>query len=182
MNQADQLGPINPNFIPFSKTIYIIYIERRPPPYINKASGFQIQICSHNFATHSYLERKMAKAMIASQPLLSNHSFPVIKPYTLTSPLSPFRFFRPQQPLLSPLISTTTPFSLSPNRRNCSLTRPAARRKPTFVDSTDFSNDGDSNVRRLLQVLLWGAEAVYILWLFLLPYAPVSFNRYFMFN
>ncbi|KAA0049627.1 putative transmembrane protein [Cucumis melo var. makuwa] len=114
----------------------------------------------------------MAKAMIASQPLLCNLSFPVIKPFALTSPLSPFRFFRPQQPLLSPLISTPTPFSLSPNRRNCSLTRPAARKKPTFVDSADFSNEGNSDVRRLLQILLWGAEAVYILWLFLLPYAP----------
>lgn len=32
-------------------------------------------------------------------------------------------------------------------------------------------NDG---ARKLLQVILWIAEAVYIVWLFLLPYAPVS--------
>ncbi|XP_043692175.1 uncharacterized protein LOC122642679 isoform X2 [Telopea speciosissima] len=36
--------------------------------------------------------------------------------------------------------------------------------------------DGDSNGirRRSLQFLLWAAEGVYILWLFLLPYAPMS--------
>ncbi|XP_038885655.1 uncharacterized protein LOC120075963 isoform X2 [Benincasa hispida] len=114
----------------------------------------------------------MATAMIASQALLCNHSFPVIKPYTLTSSVSPFRFCRPQQPLLSPSISTPTPFSPSPNRRFCSLSRPAARRKPTLMDSAGLSDEGDSDVRRLLRILLWATEAVYILWLFILPYAP----------
>lgn len=32
----------------------------------------------------------------------------------------------------------------------------------------------NDDVRKLLQVNLWIAEAVYIVWLFLLPYAPVS--------
>lgn len=32
----------------------------------------------------------------------------------------------------------------------------------------------DDDVRKLLQVFLWVAEGVYIIWLFLLPYAPVS--------
>ncbi|KAF8407826.1 hypothetical protein HHK36_006962 [Tetracentron sinense] len=32
--------------------------------------------------------------------------------------------------------------------------------------------EGDENTRRALQILLWTAEGVYILWLFLLPYAP----------
>lgn len=41
-----------------------------------------------------------------------------------------------------------------------------------MVDSAGFSDEGDSDVRRVLQILLWAAEAVYILWLFLLPYAP----------
>jgi hypothetical protein len=34
----------------------------------------------------------------------------------------------------------------------------------------------------LLQAALWGAEAAYIIWLFLLPYAPVrTEHKYFLF-
>lgn len=35
------------------------------------------------------------------------------------------------------------------------------------------------DVRKLLQRILWTAEAVYIVWLFLLPYAPVSIALFF---
>ncbi|KAF5467637.1 hypothetical protein F2P56_011869 [Juglans regia] len=49
----------------------------------------------------------------------------------------------------------------------------AARRKPATVVSSS-ADEGDDNTRRLLQIILWMAEGVYILWLFLLPYAPVS--------
>ncbi|XVF03420.1 hypothetical protein REPUB_Repub04eG0259900 [Reevesia pubescens] len=45
----------------------------------------------------------------------------------------------------------------------------ASRRKSTVMTSTE---DGDGSLRRVLQLALWTAEAVYILWLFLLPYAP----------
>lgn len=45
----------------------------------------------------------------------------------------------------------------------------AAPQKPTT--STE---ELDDNVRKVLQVFLWTAEGVYILWLFLLPYAPVG--------
>lgn len=38
----------------------------------------------------------------------------------------------------------------------------------------DVSAEGADGTRALLQAALWGAEAAYILWLFLLPYAPVS--------
>ncbi|KAK7407561.1 hypothetical protein VNO78_09514 [Psophocarpus tetragonolobus] len=41
----------------------------------------------------------------------------------------------------------------------------SARRQPS-------SQDRQVNFRRVLQIALWLAEAVYILWLFLLPYAP----------
>ncbi|EOA24362.1 hypothetical protein CARUB_v10017601mg [Capsella rubella] len=44
-----------------------------------------------------------------------------------------------------------------------------ARRKPETA--TVEVEDDDSN-RRIVRYLLWSAEAVYILWLFLLPYAP----------
>lgn len=45
-----------------------------------------------------------------------------------------------------------------------------ARRKP----ETATVEVEDDSLRRIVRYLLWTAEAVYILWLFLLPYAPVS--------
>jgi len=50
----------------------------------------------------------------------------------------------------------------------------AGRRKPTDLATSSSENEGDENLRRVLQIGLWGAEVVYILWLFLLPYAPVG--------
>ncbi|ESW29589.1 hypothetical protein PHAVU_002G082500 [Phaseolus vulgaris] len=43
----------------------------------------------------------------------------------------------------------------------------SARRKPILS-----SEEGEDNLRRVLRISLWVAEGVYILWLFLLPYAP----------
>ncbi|GMH01877.1 hypothetical protein Nepgr_003716 [Nepenthes gracilis] len=40
------------------------------------------------------------------------------------------------------------------------------------VGSDRSTQDGGDNVRKLLQLVLWVMEGVYILWLFLLPYAP----------
>ena len=48
-----------------------------------------------------------------------------------------------------------------------------ASRRKTNVTATTSSED-DDNLRRVLQFLLWVAEGVYILYLFLLPYAPVT--------
>ena len=48
-----------------------------------------------------------------------------------------------------------------------------ASRRKTNVTATSSSED-DDNLRRVLQFLLWVAEGVYILYLFLLPYAPVT--------
>uniref|UniRef100_A0A2P2JXY7 Uncharacterized protein LOC105642006 isoform X2 n=1 Tax=Rhizophora mucronata TaxID=61149 RepID=A0A2P2JXY7_RHIMU len=49
----------------------------------------------------------------------------------------------------------------------------SARRKPTVVSNAAVSSEeGNDNVRKVLQVILWVAEGIYILWLFLLPYAP----------
>jgi len=44
----------------------------------------------------------------------------------------------------------------------------SVRRKPVLS-----SEEGEDNLRRVLRIALWVAEGVYILWLFLLPYAPV---------
>lgn len=79
--------------------------------------------------------------------------------------------------------ATISSQSLPPvqKQRRVHLTRTvvchAARRKPTVAaDASKASAEGNDNVRRVLQIVLWAAEAVYILWLFLLPYAPVRFN------
>ena len=50
----------------------------------------------------------------------------------------------------------------------------ATQRKPTAA--AEEEEDLDGNLRRVLQVLLWVAEGIYILWLFLLPFAPVSIS------
>lgn len=56
-------------------------------------------------------------------------------------------------------------------------------------NSTSTSNEGggsgmelDDNFRKFIQIVLWIAEAVYVLWLFLLPYAPVRFHFYEILN
>jgi hypothetical protein len=51
------------------------------------------------------------------------------------------------------------------------------RRKPPTVPNTNTissAEEGDDNARKVVQIILWVVEGVYILWLFLLPYAPVS--------
>lgn len=48
----------------------------------------------------------------------------------------------------------------------------AAPRKSSSATSSTPIPEDDGNLRRALQFLLWTAEGIYILWLFLLPYAP----------
>lgn len=71
------------------------------------------------------------------------------------------------------------------HRHSLNVSNQFSRRLPfhqKFISSitTAASGGGGSmselndDVRKLLQVSLWIAEAVYIIWLFLLPYAPVS--------
>ncbi|KAK4263774.1 hypothetical protein QN277_029147 [Acacia crassicarpa] len=47
----------------------------------------------------------------------------------------------------------------------------ATRRKST-VPAASSGEEGDDNTRRILQIVLWIAEGIYIGWLFLLPFAP----------
>lgn len=66
--------------------------------------------------------------------------------------------------------------------------RLGTHRKSNSITTAATSGGGDSvselddNVRKLLQALLWTAEGVYIIWLFLLPYAPVSIHFSFWFG
>ncbi|GMP58828.1 hypothetical protein CsSME_00022352 [Camellia sinensis var. sinensis] len=53
----------------------------------------------------------------------------------------------------------------------------ARRNSPTTASAQPLpEGDGDGNLRRVLQFSLWVAEGIYILWLFLLPYAPSKFS------
>nr|GEW05628.1 monocarboxylate transporter 6 like [Tanacetum cinerariifolium] len=52
-----------------------------------------------------------------------------------------------------------------------SLISSATRRTSTTADDVSVT-EIDDNLRKALQFLLWAAEGVYIVWLFLLPYAP----------
>jgi hypothetical protein len=42
------------------------------------------------------------------------------------------------------------------------------------TNTISSAEEGDDNARKVVQIILWVVEGVYILWLFLLPYAPVS--------
>lgn len=67
-------------------------------------------------------------------------------------------------PRLPPVVPTHSPF------RSCTSICRSFREEQSLSTSDD---DDDVVQRRVLKIVLWGAEAVYILWLFLLPYAPV---------
>ena len=59
----------------------------------------------------------------------------------------------------------------------------ATRRKSSGGATTEAPiSEEDGNVRRFLQLILWAAEGVYILWLFLLPYAPVCAQQIYCFH
>ena len=53
---------------------------------------------------------------------------------------------------------------------------PSPRARAPFAAKRrgEVAAEAADGTRALLQAALWGAEAAYILWLFLLPYAPVS--------
>ncbi|KAG5016867.1 hypothetical protein AAZX31_08G254600 [Glycine max] len=81
----------------------------------------------------------------------------------------------PQLQNRTPLSSTHRFFSAIPKAKRgvsgthlCLASRAKAKPTPSSVEQ-----ESDDNFRkRVLQIALWVAEGVYILWLFLLPYAP----------
>lgn len=78
-----------------------------------------------------------------------------------------------QRLALAAMDAKTRPLnSIINTKRDCKLRKIACRAVPQKPTSSD--EDLDGNIRRVLQTLLWVAEGVYILWLFLLPYAPVG--------
>ncbi|WJX57817.1 hypothetical protein P8452_43339 [Trifolium repens] len=94
---------------------------------------------------------------LASKSSLYHPQWHILKPIQ-----TPFSSFTNSLSSVKPLISNTRRTHL------CS----AGRRKPTDIAKSSSVKEEDDNLRRILQIGLWGAEVVYILWLFLLPYAP----------
>ncbi|KAK8487326.1 hypothetical protein V6N13_099683 [Hibiscus sabdariffa] len=105
-------------------------------------------------------------ALLATQPLLCHCQthFSALPRPTAFSFIPPSLSLSHPQPILYPCKPwSTTPFS-TPIHIVCRATR----RKSTALEGSHR----DDRLRRVLQLALWTAEAVYILWLFLLPYAP----------
>lgn len=105
--------------------------------------------------------------------------------FTSLKPLKVFNFKTPA------LLSQGRPNGVAFNaddhkkRHNLSFSATSARRLGTHRKSISITtaatsrgggsmSELDDNVRKLLQAFLWIAEGVYVIWLFLLPYAPVS--------
>ncbi|GMJ04738.1 hypothetical protein like AT3G25805 [Hibiscus trionum] len=110
-------------------------------------------------------------ALLATQPLLCQTNFSAFSRPTSFSCIPPSLSLSlslsHSQPSLYPCKPWhTTPFSIL---HSTPIVCRASRRKSTALSST---SEGSHRLRRVLQLALWTAEAVYILWLFLLPYAP----------
>ncbi|KAK6132050.1 hypothetical protein DH2020_034214 [Rehmannia glutinosa] len=118
----------------------------------------------------------------AGLTLCSTRSPPPVRNFTSLKPLKIFNF---RDPILR-FEARQKGFAFNADDRkkgNLSVSaisawRLGTRRKSIAIKTAASSGGGgsvselDDNVRKLLQALLWVAEGVYIIWLFLLPYAP----------
>ncbi|KAG4109461.1 hypothetical protein ERO13_A13G053600v2 [Gossypium hirsutum] len=110
----------------------------------------------------------MAMAVLATQSLLcQTHcwALPRPTPFNSNPPPLPSRYPCKHHGETWPTTSFSTLHSMP-------IVCRASRRKSTALSSISEGSDQDGPLRRVLQLSLWAAEAVYILWLFLLPYAP----------
>jgi hypothetical protein len=87
----------------------------------------------------------------------------------LAPPATPYR--AAAWPMVSPGWSPTRT-APSPRRAGARAAPPPCAAKRGGGGGEASSSDGEGT-RVLLQAALWSAEAAYIIWLFLLPYAPV---------
>ncbi|KAL1807018.1 hypothetical protein ACET3Z_030086 [Daucus carota] len=88
------------------------------------------------------------------------HSSPLLKHPTHFAPLS---------------YSSSSAFSSTPKLKHLEKDKHScckATRRKSISGEEGGLDDEDGSVRRVLQFVLWAAEGVYIVWLFLLPYAP----------
>ena len=127
---------------------------------------------SENRAT-KVRERKpetTSSAMAAYQALLcSNRSFLPTKPIFHRPKNLTTRFSLLHDKTLLPKSLKTPKLNLEFRFSTDKLICHATPQKPSAA-----MEELDDNLRKVIQALLWVAEGVYILWLFLLPYAPVS--------
>ncbi|KAK6921762.1 hypothetical protein RJ641_012269 [Dillenia turbinata] len=108
-----------------------------------------------------------------SQALICNSSF---FPKWIPSQVNPRRQLVKEGPLVPGKsvafqvkhTDTRILFLRSRNSTSASFSASVSKTKQPLSSDDDI----DDNLRRLLQTLLWSAEGIYILWLFLLPYAP----------
>lgn len=130
---------------------------------------------------HAVSEMMMTTATVtttASSPALicSNYAFLSSKPLPAKSSFHLSQLRRPRF-LNNASISRNCFFekTLVPKQKDLksrSISCDFSRRKSTVLP-TSSAEEGDDNIRRVLQVALWVAEGVYVVWLFLLPFAPV---------
>ncbi|KAG8473308.1 hypothetical protein CXB51_035404 [Gossypium anomalum] len=110
----------------------------------------------------------MAMAVLVTQALLCQthcRALPRPTPFNSNPPPLPSRYPCKHHGETWP----TTSFSIL---HSMPIVCCASRRKSTALSSSSEGSDQDGPLPRVLQLSLWAAEAVYILWLFLLPYAP----------
>ncbi|BAT98915.1 hypothetical protein VIGAN_10028000 [Vigna angularis var. angularis] len=98
--------------------------------------------------------------------------------------LPPFLSLKPlprKSPLHLPKLPNRRPLHQADNSTRCFSPVVIKAKRGVSVTQLCFSSrrksilsseEGEDNLRRVLQITLWVAEGVYILWLFLLPYAP----------
>ncbi|KAE8671344.1 hypothetical protein F3Y22_tig00111983pilonHSYRG00201 [Hibiscus syriacus] len=109
-------------------------------------------------------------ALLVTQSFLCQTHFSALPRPTPFSSIPPSLSLSHPQPGLYPYKPCpTTPFSI---HQSMPIVCRASRRKSTALSSTSEGSHQYDRLRRVLQLALWTAEAVYILWLFLLPYAP----------
>ncbi|KAL0424771.1 UNVERIFIED_CONTAM: hypothetical protein Sradi_1011900 [Sesamum radiatum] len=122
--------------------------------------------------------------MLSSALTLCSTSSPPLRNFT---PLKPSRILKLRNPvLLLERRPKGVAFSIDDQDKSFDPSVFTARvprlgTHPKFISTTAAATSGgggsvselDDNVRKLLQALLWIAEGVYIIWLFLLPYAPI---------
>ncbi|XP_022776981.1 uncharacterized protein LOC111318395 [Durio zibethinus] len=116
-------------------------------------------------------------ALIATQPLLCNTRCPIVPrpaPFNPNPPslsLSHPHLYPCKHPCKTWLATSFSILHTPKPLHSTAIVCHSSRRKSTAMVSTSEEGE-DGSLRRVFQVALWAAEAVYILWLFLLPYAP----------
>lgn len=126
-----------------------------------------------SFSFHRFTLQRSSRMPAVKAPEVvlitkSNHSFLLTKPFLSTSsfPLLPSLHLR-RKNQASLVIQDE-----GVNKRRNSICKASRERSKLGMPASATESNEDSNLRKVIQALLWVAEGVYILWLFLLPYAP----------